>query len=239
MKKVFMIIMLTVSLGLSACGKEEKPGASATEEVDKFASELKDKVGDSVSLPSETVAKAIAKTWRVLETGDIYTMKTDGTGLRNDAPFIFECGFDEDKNITLQIEMEDTDEEELYAITTDTTGYGIILTSLKGEGKLSLLPADMEFLEMTDDRAAGLLGEWADESGNKYLFENNMEITIAGSDSEMKGTYSAVENAEGKLLLNMVVSGGTLEFEYTLAEDGAAMELQSPGTEKIHHWTKQ
>lgn len=238
MKKTILMLMLAAVLSITGCAAEKKPSASKTEEVDKFANEMKDKMGDNVSLPSESVTKAISKTWNVIENDDVYVLETDGTGTKNGEAFTFECGFDEDNNITLQIKT-DKDKEELYAITTDTTGYGIHLTSMNGGENLSLLPADLEFIEMTDERAAGIIGEWADENGNKYIFEKENKMEIKGSDNDTKGTYSVVKNAEGTLLLNLVVSGGTLEFEYTLNDGGQEMELQSPGTDTVHHWTKQ
>lgn len=246
MKKTVLILLLVTVLGLTGCaGKDSgkadsnKSGKSNTEDVDQFAKEMKDKVGDSVSLPSESVAKAIAKKWIVADSNDIYDIKTDGSGTKNEEAFTFECGFDDENHITLDIKMKDTDEKELYAISTDTTGYGINLTALDKGKDLYLLPEDLEFLEMNDERAAGIIGEWADESGNKYTFKKDNTMKIKGSDSSNKGTYSVVLNAEGTLLLNMAVSGGALEFEYTLSDDEKTMELSNVGTDSSHTWTKQ
>ena len=38
--------------------------------------------------------------------------------------------------------------------------------------------------------------------------------------------------------LNLVISGGTLEYVYTLSDDGSTVELCSPGTDTVHKWTK-
>ena len=40
------------------------------------------------------------------------------------------------------------------------------------------------------------------------------------------------------LKLNLVMEGGSLEYEYTLSEDHTVLELCSPGTDTIHRWTK-
>lgn len=238
MKKAILTLILAAVLCIPGCGQEKKPSVSTTKEVDQFANDMKEKTGDSVISPSESVTRAISKKWNVIENDDVYVLETDGTGSKNGEEFTFECGFDEENHITLRIQL-DQDQEELYAITTDTTGYGINLASLNGGKDISLLPADLEFLDMADERAAGILGEWADESGNGYVFEKDGKMKIKGSDGDTKGTYSVVKNAEGKLLLNLVVSGGTLEFEYTLNDGNTEMELISPGTDTIHHWTKQ
>ena len=84
----------------------------------------------------------------------------------NDEELTFECGFDDEKNITLQMQIGG--KEHLYAISTDDTGYGINLTSLDGGKDLYFLPADLEFLAMDDERAQGIIGEWKDER-RKYL----------------------------------------------------------------------
>lgn len=246
MKKAVLILLLVTVLGLTGCGAKEdgktasnNTGKSNTEEVDQFAKEMKEKVGDSVTLPSESVTKIIAKKWTVAEGNDVYEMQTDGSGTKNDKPFTFQCGFDDENHITLQITMKDTDEKELYAISTDTTGYGINLTALDKGKDLCLLPADLEFLDMKDERAAGIIGQWADESGNTYTFKKDNTMKIKASESDSKGTYSVVKNTEGILLLNMAVSGGALEFEYTLSDDKKTMELSNVGTDSSHTWTKQ
>ncbi len=238
MKKALLTLMLAAVLCIPGCSGDKKPSASTTKEVDQFANDMKEKAGNGIISPSESVTKAISKKWNVIENDDVYVLETDGTGSKNGEDFTFECGFDEDNHITLRIKL-DQDKEELYAITTDTTGYGINLASLNGGKDISLLPADLEFLDMSDERAAAILGEWADESGNKYLFEKDFKMEIKGSDENTKGTYSVVTNAEGKTLLNLVVSGGTLEFEFTLNDGNGEMELKSPGTDTVHHWTKQ
>lgn len=225
--------------GCADSKKSATPAASTTSEVDAAASKLKDSAGDGYLLPSESVAKVVAKKWKVDGKNIVYDLKTDGTGTKDGEAFTFECGFDEDNNITLAITPDGKDEKLTYAITTDSTGYGINLKSLDGGEDLRLLQADVEFLDMSDERASDIVGIWSDESGNKYEFRKNGKMKIKGSSGITEGTYSAVQNGEGTLLLNLVVSGGSLEYEYTLSDDGNTLNLVSPGTDTVHSWTKE
>ncbi len=237
MKKTFLVLIFAAAFFMTGCSGEEKAGESTTEDVDQYASEMQENV-DGVSLPSETVTKTIAKTWRVADSEDMYVLNEDGTGTKNGEALTFKCGFDDEKHITLQIMMDGA--EELYAISADTTGYGLNLTSLNKGEDIWLLPADLEFLDMTDERAAGIVGEWTDESGNKYVFKDDFQLEIKDSDGpDTEGTYSVVVDSEGTLLFNIAVSGGALEYEYTLEDDGNAMEIRVPGTDSVHRWTKE
>lgn len=120
MKKLILTALLMAVACISGCGEKqdsvEKAGISTTEQVDQAANEAKESLGDSVSLPSESVVKVMADTWNVAGSDDVYVMKEDGTGTKNGEPFTFECGFDDENHITLHIVMTDTEEEELYAL---------------------------------------------------------------------------------------------------------------------------
>lgn len=239
MKKKILILtfaLIVGSTGLTGCTEEKKAGKSTTEKVDSYTSEMEDTLGGQLSAPSEAVTKAISNTWAVQGNNDIYELKSDGTGKKNDEDLTFECGFDDENNITLLMRIGD--DEMLYAISTDETGYGIELTSLDGGEDLYFLPANLEFLEMTDERAEGILGEWSDESGNTYKFDEDKSMEIKGESGKTEGTFSVVQDENGTLLLRIVVSGGSLEYEYTLNEDNTQMDLVSPGTDTVHHWTK-
>ena len=239
MKKKILILTFALMIGLmglTGCTEEKKAGKSTTEEVDSYTSEMEDTLGGQLSAPSEAVTKAVSNTWAVQGSNDIYELKTDGTGKKNDEDLTFECGFDDENNITLQMKIGDA--EMLYAISTDKTGYGIELTALDGGEDLYFLPADLEFLDMTDKRAEGILGEWSDESGNTYKFDEDKSMEIGGESGKTEGTYSVVEDANGTRLLRIVVSGGSLEYEFTLNEDNTQMDLVSPGTDTVHRWTK-
>ena len=239
MKKKILILTFALMIGLmglTGCTEEKKAGKSTTEEVDSYTAEMEDTLGGQLSAPSEAVTKAVSNTWAVQGSDDIYELNVDGTGKKNDEDLTFECGFDDEKNITLQMKIGDA--EMLYAISTDETGYGIELTSLDGGEDLYFLPADLEFLDMTDERAEGILGEWSDESGNTYKFDEDKSMEIGGESGKTEGTYSVVEDASGTRLLRIVVSGGSLEYEFTLNEDNTQMDLVSPGTDTVHRWTK-
>ena len=238
MKKKFLVIVFAAIFCLAGCSGEDKPAKSTTDEVDKYAQEMEEGGEQGLIAPSEAVKNLLIKTWNVDGGSDVYTMNADGTGIKNEAPFTFECGFDEDNNITLEITLDDSEKTELYAIESDYTGYGLDLASLNGGEDIRLVPADLEILQMTDERAKGILGEWSDASGNQYVFEDDNKLTIKGSDGDTEGTYSAVQNSEGTLLLNLVVPGGSLEFAYTLNADQTQIELCSPGTDVVHVWTK-
>ena len=135
--------------------------------------------------------------------------------------------------------MDGSDTEELYAISTDETGYGIRLTALDGGGNLYLLPADIEFLDVNDERAKGIIGKWSDGNGNIYQLNDDMSMEIIGDGGSTEGSFSVVEDKSGTLLMRIVVSGGSLEYEYTLNEDGTQMDLVSSGTDTVHQWTKE
>ena len=135
--------------------------------------------------------------------------------------------------------MDDGSAENLYAISTDSTGYGIDLAALDDGEDLKFLPEDLEFLGTDDERISGLIGTWADESGNEYEFDKDGRMAIRSADSETKGSFSAVADTEGGLFFRIVVEGGSLEYGFELGEDGTEMKLASPGTDVIHSWTKK
>ena len=176
--------------------------------------------------------------WCHAKVSYLIDLKEDGTGTKDDDGLTFECGFDEDNNITIKITMDGEDEGKLYAVTTDDTGYGIVLKSLDGGKDMKFLQADTDLLDLTDDRAKGLIGKWTDNSGNEYKLKKDGKLVIKSSSGETKGTYCVAENADGTLRLNLVISGGTLEYVYTLSDDGSTVELCSPGTDTVHKWTK-
>ena len=64
-------------------------------------------------------------------------------------------------------------------------------------------------------------------------------MVISDSKTETKGVFNVVENEEGILLLKMKVPGGSLEFTYNLDEENAGMDLQAPGDDTVHHWTRK
>ena len=216
----------------------DTPAASKTEEVNQASDELKEKLGDGYILPSEAVTKVLAKKWDVVGTESVYDLKEDGTGTLDGKALTFECGFDEDDNITMGIKMDGEEKEQLYAIEDDTTGYGLKLKSLDGGKDMELFQSDIKRIDISDAQASGLLGTWKDDNENEYTFKKDGTVVIKGSSGKTKGTFGVVKDAEGILKLNLVMEGGSLEYEYTLSEDHTVLELCSPGTDTIHRWTK-
>ena len=239
MKKKILILMIAAICCITGCSGGKKAGESTTGKVDEFASSVQESAGEGILLPSESVTKVMAKTWIVPDKNEIYVLHEDGTGTKDGEAFTFECGFDDENNITLKITMDDTQEEHLYAISSDDTGYGIELTSLDGGEDLSFLPENLEFLDNQDERVAGLIGTWSDGSGNTYTFEKEGDVTIESADGKTEGVFNAVSDENGNLFFRLVVDGGSLEFEYELSEDGNSVSLVSPGTDTVHTWTRK
>ena len=212
-----------------ACGSKEN-----TDKVDELASTMQDVGMVGIVTPSDSVKNAMVKTWNVKDSEDVYVMNADGTGTKNDAEFTFECGFNEDNKITMNITVGE--EVESYTISTDTTGYGVVLT---GNGKTEdkvLLPADIEFLSLDDERVAGISAEWKDASGNIYKLGEKFDLAIDGVNNDSEGTYSVVETADGMLCLNLVIKGSAYEYEIEL--DGNELHLNMTGDDTVHTWTK-
>lgn len=240
-EKLAAVLILAAAITMTGCQgskQEEKPAASKTEEVNQASDELKEKLGDGYILPSEAVTKVLAKKWDVVGTESVYDLKEDGTGTLDGKALTFECGFDEDDNITMGIKMDGEEKEQLYAIEDDTTGYGLKLKSLDGGKDMELFQSDIERIDISDAQASGLLGTWKDDNENEYTFKKDGTVVIKGSSGKTKGTFGVVKDAEGILKLNLVMEGGSLEYEYTLSEDHTVLELCSPGTDTIHRWTK-
>ena len=200
MKRLVVALLLASTLCMTGCGdtKKTEPAASTTEEVDKASSTMKEQMGDNAVLPSDSVKRVMAKQWKVIGTDTVYDLKEDGTGTKDDAGLTFECGFDEDNNITIKITMDGEEEGKLYAVTTDDTGYGVVLESLDGGKDIKLLQADTELLDLTDDRAKGLIGKWTDNSGNEYKLKKDGKLVIKSSSGETKGTYCVAYNYKYK-----------------------------------------
>ena len=104
MKKLAIALLLSAAIMMTGCQGDktgDTPAASKTEEVNQASDELKEKLGDGYILPSEAVTKVLAKKWDVVGTESVYDLKEDGTGTLDGKALTFECGFDEDDNITM------------------------------------------------------------------------------------------------------------------------------------------
>ena len=103
-----------------------------------------------------------------------------------------------------------------------------------------LFQNNVELIELSDQRAVNIIGEWADKSDNRYIFNEDGTMLIKGSQSETEGTFSVVEVKEdGSLLLTLVFGSDTMEFNYEFLSDGMTVELCRPGTEDVHTWIKK
>lgn len=235
MKKRLFALLLAAMLGMAmtACGDNEN-----TEKVDELASSMQDIGAVGVITPSQSVMSAMAKEWCVVDSDDIYVMNADGTGTKNDTAFTFECGFDKNNKITMNIKFDDV--EELYLVSTDETGYGVSLKAVEGAEDKVLLPADLEFLALDDERVAGISADWKDASGNIYKLGKDFDLVIDGVKSDSEGTYSVVQNSEGKFFLNLVIKGSAFEYGFNLDNEKGELELwgADSDTDTTHIWTK-
>ena len=94
--------------------------------------------------------------------------------------------------------------------------------------------------KISDERAIGVVGEWADKSDNRYIFNEDGTMLIKGSLSETEGTFSVVEwKEDGSLLLTLVFGSDTMEFHFEFLSDGVTMQLCRPGTDIVHTWIRK
>lgn len=225
MKKRLFILLAAGILCLTGCqSAEEKQQAELMEAFEEMGVEH-----------NEVIMSVLSKEWKVLDGEDIYEFTKEGTGTVSGETFTYSCGFNEDNDIMLQMTMDETGEEYHYFVSADDTGHGLFFESVEGEN-MHLLLANVELLEMTDERAKKMIGEWADKSDNRYVFEEDRTMMIKGS-SETEGTYSVVIR-DGMPVLTLVFGSNTLEFEYEFVED-TIIDLCAPGTETVHTWIKK
>ena len=232
MKKKLLIFLIGAVMCLTACGKDKG---------EEFVENIQNSGSDLVVEESDYIRKALTGTWNVVDSTDVYELKANGIGNKNGDLFTFECGFNEDNKMTMNIVMEEDGAKESYLIATDSTGHGVALTGLNGCEDKWFLPANVEFLELNDERADGIVGEWTDANGNKYILDDEMGLLIKGKNADSEGTYSVIENEEGDLVLTLVVNGSALEFGYSLDKAKGEMTLYNYPKEETpveHIWTK-
>ena len=175
MKKLAAVLILAAAITMTGCQgskQEEKPAASKTEEVNQASDELKEKLGDGYILPSEAVTKVLAKKWDVVGTESVYDLKEDGTGTLDGKALTFECGFDEDDNIT----MGDQDgrgkrKNSCMRLRMIRQGYGLKLKHWTEARIWNCFQSDIKRIDISDAQASGLLGTWKDDNENEYTFQ--------------------------------------------------------------------
>jgi hypothetical protein len=189
---------------------------------------------------SAVIMNVLSKEWEEAEGEALYVFTKEGTGNISGETFTYSCGFDEENKIALKIVMDETKEEKYYYVSTDDTGYGLNLDLAGAEEDVYLIQNNVELLDITDERAAVVLGEWADKSDNRYIFKEDGSMLIKGSLSETEGTFSVVEwKEDGSLLFTLVFGSDTMEFNFEMLDDGNTMKLCRPGTDIIHTWIKK
>ena len=189
---------------------------------------------------SAVIMNVLSKEWVEADSNEIYVFTKEGTGEIAGAGFTYSCGFDDENNIALKVTMDETKEEKYFYVSTDDTGYGLKLDLAGEEADVYLIQNNVEIIEISNERAAAVVGEWADKSDNRYILNDDNTMLIKGSQSETEGTFSVVELKEdGSLLLTLVFGSDTMEFNFEFLDDGNTMKLCRPGTDIIHTWIKK
>ena len=230
MKKRLVVLFFASILALTGCqSKEEAEKEKIIEAFENIGMEH-----------SAVIMNVLSKEWVEVGGEDFYVFTTEGTGDVSGNTFTYTCGFDEENNIALKMIMDETKEERYYYVSTDDTGYGLNLDTSGDDADVYLLQNNVELLEVSDERAAAVVGEWADKSDNRYILNEDYSMLIKGSTSETEGTFSVVEwKEDGSLLLTLVFGSDTMEFNYEFLDGGNTMKLCRPGTDVVHTWIKK
>ena len=226
MKKGLLALLFVGVLCLSGCQSEEK------KEIEAFQ-----KAFETVDTKySEAIKTVMTNEWAETDGEDIYVFTQEGTGDISGETFTYSCGFDAENKIAMKVVMDETKEELNYFVSADDTGHGLFFESVEGE-KMQLLMSNVELLDTTDERVKKIIGEWADKSDNRYVFDEERNLVIKSSESEKEGSYSVVIRDEVPLL-TLVIGSNTLEFQFEFVEE-TIMDLCAPGTETVHTWIKK
>lgn len=230
MKKRLLALLFAGILALSGCQSAEE---AEKEEMMKAFEEIGME-------HSAVIMNVLSKEWVASDGAEMYVFTKEGTGEISGNPFTYTCGFDEENNIALKLVMDETAEEKLYYVSTDDTGYGLHLDAAGDKEDVYLIQNNVELIDTSNERAAAVLGEWADKSDNRYIFNEDNTMLIKGSERETEGTFSVVEwKEDGSLLLTLVFGSDTMEFNYEFLDDGNTMKLCRPGTDVVHTWIKK
>lgn len=230
MKKKLLALLFVAVLCLTGCQSEEEAKKEALQAA-----------FENIGMEhSAVIMNVLSKEWVEADSKEIYAFTKEGTGEIAGAGFTYSCGFDDENNIALKITMDETKEEKYFYVSTDDTGYGLKLDLAGEEEDVYLIQNNIEIIDVSDERAAAVVGEWADKSDNRYILNDDNTMLIKGSQSETEGTFSVVELKEdGSLLLTLVFGSDTMEFNYEFLDDGNTMKLCRPGTDIIHTWIKK
>ncbi len=228
MKKRLFSFLIMMVLCLTGC--------SDTEETQK--QEIAEAF-ENIGVAHETVVRNIlSKKWNVRGSETTYEFTKEGTGHVSGEAFTYESGFDENNQIMVKMMMGESGEICCYHVYSDDTGHGLVFESASDGKEIQLINADVLFLDFTDERAASLVGEWADKSDNRYIFNDDFSMLIKGKKSDTEGTYSVVIKEE-QLLLTLVFEGNALEYAFELSENGNSVNLKVQGTDAVHTWVRK
>ena len=234
MKKKLLISLAISLLAVTGCQSKEETAPTEQQQVTEAIEEV---FGDYIIQPNDALKTVFVKSWDVTGTDDVYVLEMDGTGKKNEEAFTYECGFNEENQIVISFTMEGSDEGTIYVATSDTTGYGIDLQPVADGEFLNFFPTNMELLEDSDERVTSLVGSWKDDNKNEYIFDASGELLIKGKDGDTPGTWcSMLKEETGACIVNLLVEGGSLEFEYTVSEDGKMLSLYNRGAEIWYYW---
>lgn len=230
MKKRLLMFLVAGMLALTGCQSKEEANKKKVEAA-----------FEAIGMEHSTVIMGVlSKEWKVQDGEGTYSFTKEGTGDVSGKTFTYSCGFDEENNLALKMTMDADGEERFYYVSTDETGYGLYLQDAISEEEVYLLQNNVEILALTDERASGFIGEWADKSDNRYIFNEDGTMMIKGSKSDTPGTFSVVEIKEdGTLLMTLVFGSDTMEFTYEFLSDGVTLQLCRPGTDTIHTWIRK
>lgn len=244
MKNKLLILLFAALLAFTGCQNEEDVKAPGEEQEigseendEEMAAELEAVLGDYIIEPSDALKTVFSKSWDVTGTSETYVLEMDGTGMKNEKNLTYECGFDEENQIILSFHIEGKDSKESYIAVSDATGYGLDLTPIGGGETLNLFPTNLELLGFFDERVTGLPGTWKDDNKNQYIFNEDGSLLIKGKEADTPGTWCAIEKEEeGVCIVNLLVEGGSLEFEYEIQEEGQTLALYNRGAEIWYYW---
>ena len=230
MKKRLLALLFIGILALTGCQNKEQAKLEAIQAA-----------FENIGMEhSAVIMNVLSKEWVEAQGEAVYVFTKEGTGNISGETFAYSCGFDEENNIALKIVMDETKEEKYYYVSTDDTGYGLKLDLAGEEADVYLIQNNVELIDISDERAAVVLGEWADKSDNRYIFKEDGSMLIKGSQSETEGTFSVVEwKEDGSLLFTLVFGSDTMEFNFEMLDDGNTMKLCRPGTDIVHTWIKK
>ena len=238
MKKMWVMLGVCLVM-LTGCQNSEQVENLPKEQTvtrEETTAALEEVLSDYIIQPNDALKMVFSKSWDVTDSEDVYVLEMDGTGKKNEEAFTYECGFDEKNNIVLKINMEE--ESTAYLAVSDATGYGLDLTPVNGGTSVNLFPSDLTLLEMSDDKVTGLFGTWEDASGNEYEFGEDGTLLIKGKENDTPGHWCAIEKENGRIIVNLLVTGGSLEFEYEIQEEGKTLALYNRSAETWYYWNR-